>query len=387
VLLVVPALRETTIIGATLEHLAALDYPIERLVIVVAAARECVRPGETTTAQAARAWAACHGGGRVLVAEFPGDRTERAVQINYAVDHALAGPAADAEILGFYDVDSRPHPATLHWVAWHHVRGIRCQQQVLHYLDAANDLAARNAPPLCVANAVYQGSWSLTKEWPNLLRYRHQWSTVGGPYRRSLYLNGHGQFLSRALFEEIGGAPVEVVTDGIQLGYRLSLLGEPIASIPLFCSDDVPATVSGLHQQHRRWFAGNIRFADACDWARAHGRAVPATAVVDNLLLNASWLLRLPLTVVAGLIVCLVADGPLRAAMVGSLLASVAVYGYVLPILATRVPGVALRLRLRDWLLLPVAAGFKSVGPLLFLVQTSRIGRGAAERTLQKVER
>lgn len=387
VLLIVPALRESSIITATLEHLAAIDYPPEKLVIVVAAARELTEPGETTTAEAARAWAVRHGGGRVHVAEFPGEHTERAAQINYAVAHALAGPAADTEILGLYDADSRPHPATLRWVIWHHAHGIRCQQQVLHYLDAANELAARGAPALCVANAMYQGSWSLTKEWPNLLRYRRQWLTVGGPYRRSLYLNGHGQFLSRALFEEIGGVPIEVVTDGIQLGYRLSLLGEPIASIPLFCSDDVPATVSGLCQQHRRWFAGNIRFADACHWARARGRAVPAIAVADNLLLNASWLLRLPLGVAAGLTAALAMDGSLRVAMVGLLLVCVTVYGYALPTLAARVPGVALHLRRRDWLMLPVAAGFKSVGPLLFLAQTFRIGRGAAERTLQKVER
>ena len=387
VLLIVPALRETGIIATTLDKLAKLDYPADRLTIFVAAAQERVAPGTPTTAEIARDWAERSGGGRVHATEYAGEQTERAAQINHAVAQALSGPAADTEILGIYDADSRPHRTTLRWVAWHHLRGIRCQQQVLHYLDAANDLARQGAPALCVANAVYQGSWSLTKEWPNLLRYRRQWSNAGGAYRRSLYLNGHGQFLSRSLFEEIGGVPVGLVTDGIQLGYRLSLLGEPIAPVPVFCSDDVPVSATSLREQHRRWFAGNICFADACDWARAHDHAVPLTAIIDNVLLNGSWAFRLPLAILAVLLVAFAMEGPLRTVMAGNLLACFGIYGYVLPILAARVPGVGMRLRWRDWLMLPIAAGFKSLGPLIYLTQVLRIGRRAANQTLKKVER
>jgi cellulose synthase/poly-beta-1,6-N-acetylglucosamine synthase-like glycosyltransferase len=387
ILLVVPALREARIIAASLECFVALDYPTDRLSIVVAAAREQRESGRPTTAEVVRTWAAERGMARVHVTESPDARPERATQINYAVRWALRGPAARSEVIGIYDVDSRPCAKTLRWVAWNHSRGIHCQQQVLHYLDAANDLARRGASALCVANAIYQGSWSLTKEWPNLFRYRRQWSERGGPYRRSLYLNGHGQFLSRSLFEAIGGLPSGVITDGIQLGYRLSLLGEPIAPIPVFCSDDVPISLTEVREQHRRWFAGNIRFGDACVWARGRGVVVPRSAMLDNILLNGSWALRLPTVLLASALVLFAMKGALQAAMAGLLASTICVYGLLLPLLAAHVPGVPLRLRRRDWLAVPLAAGFKSIGPLLYLAQVLWLGRDAADRTLRKAER
>lgn len=388
ILLVVPALREASVIAATLDHLTTLDYPSDRLSIAVAATLEPSGPDRPlTTTDAVRDWMARRRDPRVLITKYGGARKERAAQINHAVAMACAGPAADAEIIGIYDADSRPHPATLRWVAWNHAQGAACQQQVLHYLDAANDLARRGAPALCVANAVYQGSWSLTKEWPNLRRYRRHRMARRGPYPHSLYLNGHGQFLTRALYETIAGVPEGVVTDGIQLGYRLSLIGEAIAPIPVFCSDDVPATVGGLLEQHRRWFAGNIRFADACAWARGRGARVSAAAILDNILLNGSWALRLPLALLAAILVAFVEAGPLRTAMAVLLATTLVVYGIVLPMLAARVAGVSLKLRPADWLLLPAAAAFKSLGPLLYLFQVCRSGIDSTNQTLRKVER
>ena len=72
ILLVVPVLRETRIIATTLDELAKLDYPADRLTIFVAATQEKVAPGTPTTADIAREWAARAGDGKRVHLERAG---------------------------------------------------------------------------------------------------------------------------------------------------------------------------------------------------------------------------------------------------------------------------------------------------------------------------
>ena len=389
IILVIPVFREQKIIQGTLNYFKKIDYPHDKLKIIIACADlERTIPNKVSTAEIVQEWISVRGPGNFYCVEMPGKNTERSVQINYAVNWVLDNRLFSVDVLGVYDADSRPSLETLQLVAQNYNRGFRCQQQVLHYLEAAQNLSGKNTHPLCVANAIYQSSWSLTKEWPNLKRYLRHTKKHNSPYGKSLYMNGHGQFLNIELFEETGGLPRNAVTDGIQTGYRLSLIGEPIAPIPLFCSDDVPDKCLELIKQHRRWFAGNIRYYDACKWAiENHGTVIPKQSMIDNFLLNASWAFRTVYIIVTALIILFAMEGEFRIFMGGVWLLGVFTYSMILPILASKIPNLKPDIRWGYWAWVPVAAMFKSLGPLLHILTLLCHGQNYAIRQLRKVER
>lgn len=331
--------------------------------------------------------AACAADGfAVRYVTAPDLHGNRATQINYALRLALSA-TAPPHYIGIYDADSRPAADTFVEIA-HRFGGASklCIQQPLHYLDSAEDLAHAKRSPVLVANALYQTTWSLIKEVPNLLAYARR--RGGRPYSKSLYLNGHGEFFTRQLITTIGGVPEDARTDGIQVGYRLALADEPIVVARTFCSDDVPTNHMALFKQHMRWYAGNLEFWSAWgDIARRNGWHRYLAPAMDNLFLNATWALR-PWVYTCTL--CVVAFGPIpaRVVLLTLLLGAGAVYAYLLPIAAVWITGRQPSVRLRDWVALPAAIAFKSLGPtaVLLALVVARLG-GHCDIPLEKVER
>lgn len=296
----------------------------------------------------------------------PDSHGNRATQINFAVWWAIQNLPEKPDIIGIYDADSRPESSSLVLAAIS-LQNLRvgCCQQPLQYLDAANELSAQGANPILVGNALWQTTWSLIREWPILDSYEH-WvmNRRSSKFHRSLYLNGHGEFLTRELWEQLSGVPEGVTTDGIQLGYRLSMLGIPVKPLWCFCSDEVPKRLKALFMQHMRWYAGNLEFLVALKWASNHSATPSILQILDNIMLNIKWAFGLPIVVVTFILLFFGINGTLRFILLGSLVATMLIYTYALPFWATRIPGIAVRVRLIDWAALPLAIAFKSLGPL-----------------------
>jgi cellulose synthase/poly-beta-1,6-N-acetylglucosamine synthase-like glycosyltransferase len=308
------------------------------------------------------------GAQRISYVESPvAGRTE---QVQYGLTRRRAddGPPFPLDLVGIYDGDSQAARGSVAAAGQAIARRQpAAAQQPVHFIDAANRLSAARASPLVVANALAETSWAMFSEHAGLIR-RQRYRRRNGSSRssRSLYLQGHGQFLNEAAVETLGGFPEGGVDHGVQAGYRLSMLGCDLVPLSHFCSDDVPETAGALVRQHERWFAGSFEIARAARWVRSRGRRVPLWHLVDNIAMTFTWMLR-PFVAIFAIGTGL-RPGPGRSRVPGLLLLIAAGwYSYALPLLAARLTGVTVFLRPVDWLLLPVAIAFKSLGPWAFV--------------------
>jgi cellulose synthase/poly-beta-1,6-N-acetylglucosamine synthase-like glycosyltransferase len=321
--------------------------------------------------------------------ELNGNRTS---QINYAFD-VLRREMKENDIFVIYDADSHPQEYSFYDVA---SRELECGQQPLHYLDAANRLAHERKDPVVVANALYQSCWTIIKEIPNFMGYmRHiehlkkENNNNHVQYKNSVYMFGHGEFMTVGFLDKIQGLPKDVITDGMQLGYRLSLINQPVQLLSTFCSDDVPNTVPSLITQHSRWFAGNVQYGSAYRWARDFLKIkLPTKSYLENILLNTNWALRPFLFF--GLVVftyIFVHDITLKSISYMALLSSLIVYSYITPYFALKLMPVKPDVRFIDWLSIPLAILIKSIGPWKYMVDIVAGKLLGFDPTLKKVER
>lgn len=332
----------------------------------------------------------------VIYIECPDENGNRTSQINYAYEY-LKGHIRHIEqndIIGIYDADSRPEMSIISNVFSCFTNDIRCGQQPLHYLDAANRLALENRSPIVVANALYQTTWTVIKEIPNFLSYakhiEHQKNSNSyRQYPNSVYMFGHGEFLTVSLLDSIGGLPAKVSADGMQLGYRLSLINEPIRLFTAFCSDDVPSTVSSLITQHSRWYAGNIEYDVAYNWAcQFLGIKLPKQSYIENIFLNINWALR-PFVFLAifALSHLYIESHEIKLLTDLFLITGLIIYCYLTPYLSIQLMPVPVKVRFLDWLFIPIAVLVKSIGPWKYLFSIASYKLFGFKIELKKVER
>ena len=107
-LVVVPVLRETTVVGDAIRHLQAVAAEHVAQLIVVTTAREHAKEGATT----ADVVAALAGAGKVIHLHHHDHTAIKADQVNYAAEYCavtlLGDVAAKDAFVVVYDADSRP---------------------------------------------------------------------------------------------------------------------------------------------------------------------------------------------------------------------------------------------------------------------------------------
>ncbi|GAB3901110.1 glycosyltransferase [Kibdelosporangium lantanae] len=290
--LLIPALRECSVIAETLTTLRRFDYPTDHVDIVVAL--DAKERGATTTADVVADYVRRHSadGPRVTTVTFHGDEQRRSLQLNAALDEVrhqvchrrITGPV----VVGVYDADSRPDPRALAYVDWQVRAGQRdviAFQQTVSYLSNVDQL---RGAPLVHANAVYQSVWNLVFETPRLLA-----SQRAVERDRLLlfppYCMGHGEFFSLAALDAIDGFPHTGPCDGIQVGFALSRIGIPIIPVPFDDACQSPTTKRTIVRQHTFWYSGNLEFFA---WYRPSFDVKVMAANVCHMALNLKWLLR-----------------------------------------------------------------------------------------------
>lgn len=374
ILLLIPFLREHNVIIDTMEHFAALPRKNLRLHICLAGTiREKVQGATMDTSRIINEWInknmdVQNNGLRFYCCEADDHEGDRASQLNYAV--RFMSRFCRPHLIGVYDADSLPDSTSMQEVASRYLENPdTVWQQPASFIKAANKLAKSRANPVLVANALYQSVWTMIRELPRWID--HHASHKNCPARlflRNDYLIGHGQYLPFSVYENFA-FPQDEITDGIQLGYRLTCAAYDIAPLHSFCNDDVPQQFSQLVSQHKRWFGGCMRLSSAYKWCRKHIGKSSLWPVLDGLYSQLSWTAAAPATVMAliGSILVMFEHSFLLPL---SIILLFPVYAWLIPILALQLFPESLQVRWIDWLALPLAMGLKCVGPILYIFQS-----------------
>lgn len=374
ILLLIPVLREQNVIIGTMEHFAAMPRKNIKLHICLAGTKRETAQGATMgTGGIINAWISSNmevqnNDLRFYYCEADDPEGDRASQLNYAVH--FMNRFCRPHLIGVYDSDSLPESTSLEEVACRYLDNPdTVWQQPASFIKAANRLAKSRANPVLVANALYQSVWTMIRELPRWIA--HHASHTGYPPRpflRNDYLIGHGQYLPFSVYEKFA-FPQDEITDGIQLGYRLTCAACDIAPLRSFCNDDVPHQFSQLVSQHKRWFGGCMRLNSAYAWSSKHIGKSSLWPVLDGFYSQLSWAMAAPVTVMAltGSILALLGHNFLLPL---SIIMLFPVYAWLIPILALQLFPEPLQIRWIDWLALPLAMGLKCAGPLLYIVQS-----------------
>lgn len=370
--ILIPVLREQNVIGETISHFERLAGNCLDIHLCIAgtkreyatlkahgfskSTREVV--GEIVERSAFRE--------NFTVDFFEADdegRGDRATQLNHALN-AYVEARGVVDVVGVYDADSRPTKTTLLEVANRFLENVGASyQQPAFFLDAANVMRQHRENPLLIANAIYQNTWSVISEIPMWVRY----GQCDGRSRGNFYCIGHGEFFPLSVCKRFP-FPEHQVTDGIQIGYRLSMSGERVDILYSHCNDDVPHNLVALIEQHKRWFGGCMRLREAHRWCLANVGKSSFLVVADGLWSQFRWAFAANLYVLA--LVAAVFSAMLGGChwLIALTLGLGSVYAYVLPICATCLTPIRCRVGLLPFLLLPVAIYVKSVGPSLYIL-------------------
>lgn len=311
VVVILPVLREQTVLADTMEYFAKLaaSCPVVVSLAVVTTAREYAErdrfPGQPhTTKELAAALVAQMRAQGVSVAhyDYPDPDGAMAHQVNYAVHGEIQRLAAEGVPvrriwLALYNADSRPHPDTLVALAAR-VDGderVRLVQQSAIFTANVPRLLARGG--LVAAGAgLLQTRWSLAREIPRLRRQAWQ-ASRGGRWPRLAHCVGHGLFVRADEFTARGGLPVETMNEDLAFGYLACAAGTPIKALPLLEVAETPASVAALVRQGRQWFWSYpeyLRFAALADRQGLGTRPQRVCLTAQGLIRGGLWLGQSP---------------------------------------------------------------------------------------------
>lgn len=374
ILILIPVLREQNVIIGTLEHFAAMPRNNIKLNICLAGTiRETTQCAAMRTGDIIKAWignnmGAQNNGLRFYYCEADDPDGDRASQLNYAV-HFMSR-FCRPNLIGVYDADSLPESTSLQEAACRYIDNPgTVWVQPASFIAAANRLAKSQANPVLVANALCQSVWTMIRELPRwIAHHAHHSKCPNRPFPRNDYIIGHGQYIPFPVYEKFS-FPQDEITDGIQLGYRLTCAAYDIAPLHSFVNDDVPQQFSQLVSQHKRWFGGCMRLSSAYVWSSQHIGKSSIWPVLDGLYSQLSWALAAPVTVTA-LLCSILTVNVHNFVLPLSIIMLFPVYAWLIPILALQLFPETLQIRRIDWLALPLAMGLKSVGPLIYFFQS-----------------
>ncbi|MBU6388261.1 glycosyltransferase [Patescibacteria group bacterium] len=240
VAVIVPCWNEAGTVAATADSLLALDYPKEKLEIIL------VDDGSTDATPAIMAQFAGHPQVRIISKENGGKHT--------ALNAGIA--ATNAEFIGCLDADSFVEPDAL-------LEIIPCFARTeVGAVTAAMSVHRPNNILQHMQNAEYTFGITL----------RHTLASVNGLY----VTPGPFSFYRRSIIEKVGGFRHGHQTEDMEMALRLQREGYEIENAPRArVYTKSPHTVSSLVRQRTRWTTGFLRnvlgeYRDLI-WNRNHG--------------------------------------------------------------------------------------------------------------------
>ncbi|GLX22829.1 glycosyltransferase [Streptomyces lavendulae] len=223
----VPAYREAGVIGGLVRHLAALDYPPDRLEVLVLVERH--DPGTAREVLAADPPPFVR-----LVRLPPGPPQTKPRSVN------LGLLLARGELLVVFDAEDRPDPGQLRRVAARFAaRGadLACVQARLLFHNAAGNWLTRQF--------AMEYALRFTLALPGLVR-------LGMP----VPLGGTSNHFRTATLRAVGGWDAWNVTEDADLGMRCAAMGHRTETIGSVTWEEALGAVRPYVRQRTRWFKG-----------------------------------------------------------------------------------------------------------------------------------
>ncbi len=227
--ILVPLLREPEIAGALVERLRRLNYPRERLDVILA-----VEEDDPTTLAALRAGHLPPWMRAIIVPRGHPQTKPRA--LNYVLNYARG------DIVGIYDAEDRPEPDQIARVVqrFAEVPGdVACLQGQLDYYNSRHNWLSR----------------MFTVEYAAWFRV-----LLPGVQRMGLVvpLGGTTVFLRRNVLEELGAWDAHNVTEDAELGLRLARAGYQTEIVDTTTFEEANAALFPWIRQRSRWLKGYL---------------------------------------------------------------------------------------------------------------------------------
>ncbi len=228
--LMIPAHNEGMVISHTLEALRRLQYPTDRLEILV------INDGSTDDT-ACRVASVAARDARVRLFNIPPEFAARGKSA--ALNRGLQECSHD--VIGIFDADNLPEP-----------------DSVLHLarqLVADPDLGAVIGKFRCINKKK-----NLLTRFINLESLAFQWIVQAGRWRllRMSTLPGTNYLIRRSLLEELGGWDEQALTEDAEMSIRIYQAGYLIKFIPYAVTwEQEPETLRVWFKQRVRWARGN----------------------------------------------------------------------------------------------------------------------------------
>ena len=223
--------REAASVGSLLAAIDALDYPREKLQVILA-----VEPDDLETRAAIARLGAPHvrmPHVEVLVSPPVGPQTKPKA-LNWAL------PFVRGRFMAVYDAEDRPDPAQLRdaLAAFRHFGASTACVQASLAIDNASDSWLS-----CMFGAEYAGQFDAFL--PGLAR-------LGMP----LPLGGSSNHFRTGILREIGGWDAYNVTEDADLGFRLARFGYRTVTIASHTGEEAPVRFGAWLRQRSRWMKG-----------------------------------------------------------------------------------------------------------------------------------
>ena len=268
----VPLFREERIAAALLDRLSRLDYPRNRLEVLL-----LLEAGDDTTRAALAAtrlppW--------LRVIEVPaGPITTKPRALNYGLNFARG------DIVGIYDAEDSPAPDQLLRVAGHFCRAppeTACLQGILDFYNPHANWLSR-----CFT--IEYATW-FRLVLPGLAR-------LGVP----IPLGGTTVFFRRDALDRVGGWDAHNVTEDADLGIRLARFGYVTELVPLVTREEANNRTWPWIRQRSRWLKGYLitwlvhsrrpltLLRDLGAWRFAGMQVLFLTTILQFLLAPALW--------------------------------------------------------------------------------------------------
>lgn len=227
--ILVPLFREPEVAGALVERLCMIDYPRERLDIILAVEEE-----DPMTLAALRTGTLPRWMRAVIVPKGSPQTKPRA--LNYVLSYARG------DIVGIYDAEDRPEPDQIHKVVRRFAEvpaNVACLQGQLDYYNSRHNWLSR------MFSVEYAA-------WFRVL--------LPGVQRMGLVvpLGGTTLFIRRAVLEAVGAWDAHNVTEDAELGLRLARSGYYTEIVETTTFEEANAALFPWIRQRSRWLKGYL---------------------------------------------------------------------------------------------------------------------------------
>jgi len=228
--ILIPARNEELVIKQTIQRMTELDYPPDKLQIII------INDGSTDkTAPIVTKLTAHHP--NLLLLNVPKDRAGRgkSAALNFGLKHTKY------EILAVYDADNIPHKNAL-----------------LHL--ALNLVQNPNLAAVTGKFRAYNKHHNLLTRFINIESIAFQWIIQAGRwfFLKISLLPGTNFIIRKSVINEVGGWDEEALTEDTELTFRIYKKGYRIGFVPDSVTEEQePQSLSTWVRQRTRWARGN----------------------------------------------------------------------------------------------------------------------------------